>query len=421
MKKFLFFLIFPVLIFSEIKIDIEMPDKFFEIKNYVKNGGFETKGIWKEYGLKTVDGQRVNEIIGEYTQDDKYSGNFSYKIKGKRGVDAGISQGISFSEPLEGGYLYLSYRVKIKGITDEGGVPGPSIQVTYTDNESKYMPYISLQKGTYNWDEIKWMYEVPKPIKSLTLYLTYYNQEGECYYDDVVLSFIKKGKIKYKIDGEGIKRVKLYSDDGLISDSGEIKELNKYEGEVEILPVKNYYIEVEDVKGNRYVKTIPEIKREEKKGEVNISYIPQEKILKGGEKDYIFRIKKEEGRKYILHLKARLHSEKIAGHTNALEINLNGEMIKVERLIERGKNFTMASGKTYDVGTSNFRVYYSPFFVIPPEDNPYFPVDIPENDPYTYKFDITDILKDGENKIIIKHHAGVENPLIIKDLKVIEK
>ncbi|MCM8820413.1 MAG: hypothetical protein NC932_00460 [Candidatus Omnitrophica bacterium] len=424
MKRIMIFLIFPIIsVFSQVKIDIETEKDFYEIKNYVKNNGFETKGIWREYASKVVDGNWVStEITGKYTDQDEYSGSYSYKIEGKRGINSGISQGISFSEPIETGYLYLSYRVKIKGITDEGATPGPAIQVSYGDGESKYLPGISLAKGSYNWEEIKYIYEIPKPIKSLTLYLTYYDQEGECYYDDVILSFVKKGKIKYKVEGDGINKIRIYSEDGLLKDTGELKGVNKYEGEEDILPIKNYYIEVEDTKGPKYIKQVPEIKRPEKKGEIYISYLPEETIFKGGEKDYYFTIKKEPEKKYILYLKARLHIERsIAGHTKALEINLNGETMKIDRLVDRNKSFTMARGDICNVGTDKFTVYYSPFFAIPPEDNPYFPVDIPGNDPYIYKFDITDILKDGENKIIIRHKSTVDNPLVIKDLKVVEK
>lgn len=420
-RVFLFLISFAFTIFSDVNIEVQFESGFFDIKNYVKNSGFETKGIWREYASKIVDGKWVSgEIIGEYTNEDKFEGNFSYKIKGKRGINGGISQSITFEEPVEG-YLYLSYRVKIKGITNEGAKPGASIQATFKDNESKYLPGLSIEKGNFDWEEIKWTYEIPKPIKSLTLYLTYYDQEGECYYDDVVLSVIKKKKIKYKVEGEGIKSIKLYSEEGLIKDTGDLKGTGKYEGEEEILPVFDYYIEVEDVKGKKYVKTLKERKNEEKKEELYIGYIRQEKILKGGEKEYTFKIKKEEGKKYILYLKARLNSEKFGGHTNALEINLNGKPITVDKLIERKRNFTTADGRTHDVGANVFRVYYCPFFAIPPEDNPYFPVDIPNNDPYTYKFEITDLLRDGENKIIIKHRGQVENPLVIRDLKIIEK
>jgi len=415
MKKIIVFLFFSFLCFSQVNIDVSFDESIFKPKNYVKNPSFEEKTSWREYASKLVDGKwEKTDIIGCYTDEEKFKGKFSYKIKGQRGINAGISQGINFDPPVETGYLYLSYRIKTKGTTNEGGGIGPAIQVRYTDDESKYLPGLSFQKGIYNWEEIKFICEITKPIKSLTLYLTYYDQEGECYYDDVVLSIVKKEKIKYKVEGEGIKKVRIYSEDGLI------KETENYEGEEEILPVKNYYIEVEDKKGNLYVKTFPEIKKEKKEGEFEITYLKEETIPVKGEKIYKFNIKKEEGKKYILNIKVRLKTEKLAGHTNALEINLNGQAINVSRLIERNKNFTTADGKTYDIGNQNFRVYYSPYFVIPPEDNSYFPVDIPNNDPYTFKFDITDILKDGENKILIMNKSTLRE-LVIGDFKIIAK
>jgi hypothetical protein len=415
MKGSIIFLLFPFLCFAQVNIDVSFDESIFKPKNYVQNPSFEEKANWKEYASKLVEGKwEKTDITGLYTDEEKFSGKFSYKIKGQRGINAGISQDIRFDPPIEPGYIYLSYRIKTKGTINEGGGIGPSIQVRYIDDESKYLSGMGFQKGIYNWEEIRFISEITKPIKSLTLYLTYYDQEGECYYDDVVLSAVKKEKVKYKIGGEEIKKVRIYSEDGLI------KESEGCEGEEEILPVKNYYIEVENSKGNKYVKVFPEIKKEEKGGELYITYLKEETIPVKGEKSYRFNIKKEEGKRYILNIKARLRTEKLAGHTNALEINLNGQAITVNRLVERNKNFTTTDGKVYDVGNQNFRIYYSPYFVIPPEDSSYFPVDIPDNDPYRFKFDITDILKDGENIILVMNRSPLKE-LVIGDCKIITK
>jgi len=414
MKGSIVFLFFPILCFSQVNINVSFDESIFKPKNYVKNPSFEEKANWKEYASKVVEGKwEKADIIGSYTDKEKFEGKFSYKINGKRGINAGISQVINFDSSVTG-YLYLSFRIKTKGTINEGGGIGPSIQVRYIDDESKYLPGLTIPKGIYNWEEIKFITEITKPIKSLTLYLTYYDQEGECFYDNIFLSVVKKEKVKYKVEGEGVKKVRIYNEDGLV------KETENFEGEEEILPLKNYYIEVEDKKGNLYVKTFPEIKKEKKEGEFDIIYLKEETIPQKGEKFYKFNIKKEAGKKYILNIKARLKTEKLAGHTNAIEIYLNGEAINVNRLIERKKNFTTADGKTWDIGNQNFRVFYSPYFVIPPEDSSYFPVDIPNNDPYTFKFDITDILKDGENKILIINKSTLKE-LVIGDLKIIAR
>lgn len=419
----LFLFLFDLSGFSEIKIDLKT-DNPSEIKNYVKNGGFEIRGFWKGYSWKVI-GRRwepAETINGEYTREEKFTGKFSYKIKGRRGVNSGISQGIVFDKPVKGEYIYLSYRVKIKGITEEGALPGPAIQVRYVDAESRYLPGISLVKGNYDWEEMKYLYKLPKKIKSLTLYLTYYDQEGVCFYDDVVLSIVEKMRMRYRIEGDGIKRVRIYSEDGLIRDTGIMRGVEEFEGNEEIIPVKNYYIEVEDSEGNRYVKVFPEIEKEvrNRDGEFLVGYISQETISQKKEREYRFNFEKKETKKYILYLRARLNFTKIAGHTNALKVDLNGETIRVDRLVDRTRNFTTADGRTSNIGIESFRVFYAPSFVIPPEDSVYFPVDVPGNDPYTFKFDITDILNDGENKIRVQNTSS-QNPLVIKDLKIIER
>jgi len=415
MRKLILFLFFPILCTSQVNINVSFDEKIFKPKNYVKNPSFEEKASWREYASKLVDGKwEKTDIIGFYTDKEKFKGNYSYKINGKRGINAGISQDVNFDKPVSpGNYIYLTYRIKTDNITNEGGPVGISICAYFSDGSSLYLP-ISIPKAKYRWDEIKKKYQLEKELKGLTLYCLYYDQEGECYFDDIFLTIPEKTKMKYNVKGEDLKRIKIYGEDGKIFDTGDLKKgTDEYNGEIEILGVGYYLFEVEDYKGNIYRKIYPE-----KKTETIVPMLDEEIIEIGEKRTYKFDFKKED-KKYIIELKARLLSEKISfgGHSPALIIFVNGERIKIDRILDRKEKFTMADGRICSTGRDVFTVYYACGFYIHPEDNPYLPVDIPENDPYKFKFDITDLLKDGKNEIIIGNNSQIAK-LVISDLKI---
>ncbi|MCM8808353.1 MAG: hypothetical protein NC926_10550 [Candidatus Omnitrophica bacterium] len=414
--------------FSDVNFKIEIDQNLFKIKNYVKNPSFEEDYGWSVYSNEYVDGKsqaaKISEGTGR-TEKEKYSGNYSFKITGKRNFNTGIYQRIDFEPPInKGKYLYLSYRIKTKGTIHEGGNIGISIKAFFTDGTNIYIPGLSIPKGIYNFEELKFKYEIPKDIKNIILYCIYYNQEGEIYYDDIFLTIIDKIKTKFEVSGKNLKRIRIYSGTDLIKDTENIKKgVNHYEDEIEILPLVDYLFEIEDYEGKIYRRTYPEKKVLIKEGEMNLT-MGEERIDVNEEKIYYFNVKKKEDKKYIIELKCRLETLSknagIGGHNPALVIFINEERLKFDRVINRKDKFTMADGRICSTGNDVFTVYYSSHFIFPPEDNPYFPVDIPENDPYTYKFDITDILKDGENKVKIQNKSQLR-ALIIKDLKVIEK
>ena len=416
-RVFLILCILSFFCFSQIDINVSFDETIFKSKNYVKNPSFEEKASWTLYSIKT-SGEK-SEISGiEYTDEEKYQGKYSYKIKGERGYNRGIYQSINFDKPISSGnYIYLSFRIKTDGITSEGGYVGPSINAYFSDGSSSYLP-ISIPKAKYRWDEIRKKYLLQKELKGLTLYLTYYDQEGDCYYDDIFLTIPEKCKMKYNVKGEDLKRIKVYGEDGKIFDTGDLKNgTNEYNGEIEVFGVGYYLFEVEDYKGKIYRKIYPE-----KKTETIVPMLDEEIIDIGEKTSYKFDFKKEKDKKYIILLKARLSSEKIefGGHSPVLIIFLNGEKIKIERIIGRKEKFTMADGRICSTGTDVFTVYCACGFYIPPEDNPYFPVDIPENDPYTFKFEITDLLRDGNNEILILNNSKIAK-LVISDLKIKEE
>ena len=416
MKGSIIFLLFPFLCFAQVNIDVSFDESIFKPKNYVKNPSFEEKANWKEYASKLVEGKwEKTDITGLYTDEEKFSGKFSYKIKGQRGINAGISQDINFDKPVSpGNYIYLTYRIKTDNITNEGGNVGVSICAYFSDGSSSYLP-ISIPKAKYRWDEIRQKYLLEKELKGLTLYCLYYNQEGESYYDDIFLTIPEKTKMKYNVKGDDLKRIKIYGEDGKIFDTGDLKKgTSEYNGEIEVLGIGNYLFEVEDYKGDIYRKIYPE-----KKTETIVPMLDKEIIEIGERRIYRFDFKKEEDKKYIIELKARLSSEKISfgGHSSSLIIFVNGEKVKIERIIDRKEKFTMADGRICSTGNDIFTVYYAPGFYIHPEDNGYFPVDILENDPYKFKFDITDLLRDGKNEIMIVNSSQIAK-LVISDLKI---
>ena len=114
-----------------------------------------------------------------------------------------------------------------------------------------------------------------------------------------------------------------------------------------------------------------------------------------------------QGKTVLLVLKARAQNPDLGGCTGFLQIKVNGKVLTMDQVKERKARFTMAQG--FDIPTVQggaFTLYYAPNFNPIPEDNGYYPVDLPWNDPFTFKLDLTKLVKEGKNVITFTNVAN---------------
>jgi hypothetical protein len=72
-------------------------------------------------------------------------------------------------------------------------------------------------------------------------------------------------------------------------------------------------------------------------------------------------------------------------------------------------------------GSNCFTLFYAPdFFPIDPQIQ-YYPADMPNNDPFTFKFNITKLVNEGKNTITILHvgGAGEASGMVVEDAKLL--
>ncbi len=124
-----------------------------------------------------------------------------------------------------------------------------------------------------------------------------------------------------------------------------------------------------------------------------------------------------EGRDAVVTLNARLHSAKVAGHTYALKLSLNGESLGGERLLNRPRQLKARSGSIFPAGSAGgFRVFYAPDYDSPERDQHYGLID--DVKACRFELDVSDIIQAGENELVITNSARetVTNPLHVGEV-----
>lgn len=144
------------------------------------------------------------------------------------------------------------------------------------------------------------------------------------------------------------------------------------------------------------------------------------RLERGEKQSFVFDAPRiPEGKDAFLTLQARLHTAKVAGHTPALHLTLNGQPISFDRLQNKplrikardGRVFTMAAG-------DRFSTFYTPDFAKVDLDPQYGLL----GGVKACRFDlrVTDLLEEGENELLVSHKAAdsVDNPLVAADAAI---
>lgn len=111
-----------------------------------------------------------------------------------------------------------------------------------------------------------------------------------------------------------------------------------------------------------------------------------------------------EGQIAVISLMARLDFKQVAGYTPALRLELNGQGLSGDRLLNKKLRQLSRGGDMYSMYSGEqLSTYYSPDFEAPNHDNHYGLQD--GVIPCLFELDVTDLLKAGANELIIEHAA----------------
>lgn len=149
-----------------------------------------------------------------------------------------------------------------------------------------------------------------------------------------------------------------------------------------------------------------------------MAILEEAQIERGQEQSVTFSAAEPpEGRDAILSLNARLQTERVAGHTYALKLTLNGRPLGAERLVNKPRQMRARSGDVYPSGSAGgFRVFYAPDFTSPDQDQHYGLIDGVKA--CLFELNVTDLLRVGENQLVIANSAlpQVTRSLMVGDV-----
>ncbi|NLX95786.1 MAG: hypothetical protein GXY83_06385 [Rhodopirellula sp.] len=113
------------------------------------------------------------------------------------------------------------------------------------------------------------------------------------------------------------------------------------------------------------------------------------------------------GNEVVLALKARIESDKAAGYTQALRIQVNGTPLDAERLVNWSAEETRVDGKSMRPAAGNvFNVPYAPDFDAPNRSPSYALRSGPKL--CRYELRVTDLVKLADNVLVLENAAPVE-------------
>jgi len=123
-----------------------------------------------------------------------------------------------------------------------------------------------------------------------------------------------------------------------------------------------------------------------------------------------------EGKLAVLFLKARLDTERVAGHTPALRLLLNGQPLTGERMVDKPARVLSRNGAMYSMHSGErLTTYYAPDFEKADQDTHYGLLEGVKA--CEFQLDVTGVLHEGENTLTIENAAAptVERVLVAGD------
>ena len=126
-----------------------------------------------------------------------------------------------------------------------------------------------------------------------------------------------------------------------------------------------------------------------------------------------------EGRDGVLVLNARLHTPKVAGHTPALHLTLNGTAVSGKRFMNKPLRVPSRGGKVYTMAAGErLTTYYTPDFR-KPDLHPHYGL-LKGVKACDFELRVTDLLREGKNELVVENraHPRVKRALVAANARV---
>ena len=144
------------------------------------------------------------------------------------------------------------------------------------------------------------------------------------------------------------------------------------------------------------------------------------RVPPGGEETASFELTKKSV--VELRFRARSDSTELGGMLSMLYVRVNdGLVLGAEQLMGRDDTLRFRSGKVTPAAPRNrLTLYHAPSFDPIPKTHKYYPVNLPDNDPFTFRLNITDFVKPGKNTVTFKHFKPQKkyHAIVVRDVAV---
>ncbi len=144
------------------------------------------------------------------------------------------------------------------------------------------------------------------------------------------------------------------------------------------------------------------------------------RLLQGKEKTFTVNIASlPKNRDAVLTVNARIETAKVAGHTPALMLTVNGIRLAGSRLLNKPARALARSGQVYSMAAGDrLTTYYSPDFVSPDKNSHYGLMNGMKACEFQLK--VTDLLHVGKNELVVRNQADprVQRELVVANARI---
>jgi len=383
--------------------------------NLIKNADFEDGKLapWRAFG-------GTSEL-------DKTDGT-SIKFSGDPAQRPGVSQSIRpIDVPLKANDLYyIKVKAKNSGCDIEKRPGSIAWQATFSDGaKALYLRAPELPREDYDWNEFEIVNTVPHDIKSATFYLCYYNQEGEQWFDEVLMQG-GSAELAINVKGDDVKQViVLHSQTGKILD--EKVTANAFSKTIKVPAFGSYEVVAIDSKGVRSSKLYPEnvdVNSAVKNNNIPLTLVKRMIIPFGKTETINVELPADvAGKKVYLDFSGRIDQfSTISGFTAGVRVEVNKQFCRAAELVKPVNKATISSGSDLIFArNTGYVLYYSNAWLSISADNHYSPVSLSDRNPFNFRLDITKLVKAGSNSIAFKNLFSTKLPrsIVIDNAQVV--
>ena len=176
--------------------------------NMLENSGFEK---YSSNGLPTswYDGYSTLNNAIDCKSEAHQQGKYSFRIKGEAGKVKSICQDVNITGKEEDTYIVSgwAYANAVPKNEDDTRKFKISVKITYSDKSTKYKTPAPFNYSISGWQYTSVAFNLSdgtnkvKTPKTITIYLSYQNQENYAYFDNICL--VKDNAMSYTYDKDG--------------------------------------------------------------------------------------------------------------------------------------------------------------------------------------------------------------------------